>query len=238
MAIAASLFGCARNGEVIDIGPSDSGATEAIVAARWDSMSAAFSRLAEGDITEHQSVEVWRRGSSRARRTASLDYVDGERVASRTIDSTGVFARGWIRNIITPLTEVKTPIAHWTDDEPPYESPRRRNLFRFSVLPDSVGGDIRLVRRRVETRSVDEPLREARFSFLSVDSTTAAGLQVVALEETRLEEAPFFAQESSIVVRLARIGGRWEAVSIVMDVSVDAPARAERRYRVERVFSR
>ena len=232
------MFGCGKNDDLIDIGPSDNGATEVIVAARWDSMSAAFERLATGRLIEHQSVEVWHRGTSRARRTATLEYVDGERTVSRTTDSSGVFTSGWIRNIIGPLSEIRTPIGHWTDDEPPYESPRRRNLFRFSVLPDSLSGDVSLVRRRVESRSANEPLRQARFSFVSIDSAAATGLQVVGLEETRLEEAPFFEQGSSVVVRLAKTDGRWDLASILLDVSVDAPARTVRRYRVERVFSR
>lgn len=236
--ILVAVAGCSRDGEIVDAGPTDQTATDVVVAARWDTMGVAFERLEYGELVEHQKVEVWHSGEIQASRTAILEYSDGQPVSLETTDSTGTFEQGWIRSMIGPLSEIKSPIANWTDGEPPYESPRRRTLFRFSALPDSTVAGSRVVRHQVAARASDEPLRQARFAFLPSGADTVSGLQVVRVEEIRLEEAPFFEQGSSVVVQLAQVDARWEPASIVMDVTVDAPGRSVRRYRVERVFTR
>jgi hypothetical protein len=146
------------------------------------------------------------------------------------VDSSGTFRTSWTERFVSRPPELSVPFDHWLDAEPPYESPRRRGQFRFRSLADTLVGGQRVRRFMVSPRGPKGAIRSVVF-LATQDSN-----QVVGLRERRVERAPFFSQESELTVSLSRSGDAWVPASVVLDVVVDAPARAPRRYNVVRVF--
>ncbi len=212
---------------------SDSVAVSAILDIQWDSLSAAFDALSTQPYTEEQTLEVWnvvRRGEEtggpteapRATRRVRRSFVDDSLVATETIDSSGTLSSPWAARLVSPAATSAVPFAHWIDGEPPYRSPRRQEEFYFQQLSDTtLNGESRR-RYRVVPREASGGLTLAEF-------TTNNEQQVVALRERRVESAPFFRQESELQVEKDRV---------VLDITIDPPARGPRRYRLERVILR
>lgn len=222
----AALVGC--GGDERDERPSDEDAVEAILDLRWDVAKEAFRAMSGRSFVEDQLLEVWRAGGERAYARTEVGYHAGMQVRSTTIDSSGAFQSSWTERLVATPDTFAVPFAHWLDGEPPYRSSRRRDEFRFASLPDTALDGTTVRRYRVSAREGDGALRSVTF-LATPDSN-----QVVGFSELRRETAPFFSQDSELTVGLAPTDSGWAPVTIVLDVTVDPPAREPRRYRVTR----
>ena len=228
--ILCLFVGCGRSNVAIDETPSDDQAIEAVLALRWDTVTTAFQSLRRRHVSETQSLRVWHGDTIQGTRQTRSEYNDGVVAGTTTIDSSGSFASSWTERFVSQPPELSVPFDHWLVAEPPYESPRRRDHYRFQSLPDTMVGGQSVQRFMVTPRGDNGAIQSVLF-LATKDSN-----QVVGLRERRAERAPFFRQESDLTVSLERTEKGWSPASVVLDVMIDAPARAPRRYEVTRVF--
>jgi len=224
----AALVGC--GGGERDETPSDREAVEAVLDLRWDLAAEAFRAMSGRSFVEQQLLEVWRGDGERAYARTEVAYRAGTQVRSTTIDSSGAFQSSWTERLIATPDTFAVPFGHWLDGEPPYRSSRRRDEFRFTSLPDTAMDGTTVRRYRVSAREEEGALRSV--TFLAIPDSN----QVVGFTEVRRETAPFFAQDSELTVDLAPTDSGWAPRTIVLDVTVDPPAREPRRYRVSRLM--
>lgn len=231
LTLVVVLVGCGARGAYDDT-PSEREAVEAVLAIRWDTMTAAFADMTSGAYQENRLLDVWRPGDERAYLRSALVHEAGHVVRRTVLDSSGAFRSSWTERLVAPSSGMSIPFDHWLDNEPTYVSPRRRDEYRFETLPDTTLGGVAVRRHRVTARAADEGgLQAATFLIAGPDN------QVVGLDETREEHAPFFNQASRLQVLLRESDSTWRPDAVVLDVTVDAPARDPQRYRVSRRFA-
>ena len=224
------LAGCG-SGDTYDEAPSHPAAIEAVLSLRWDTATVAFEAMTAGRFEEDQALDVWRAGDDHAFLRTARVHDAGVVVSATALDSSGSFRSSWTERLIAPSPGLSIPFDHWLDGEPVYESPRRRDDYRFEVLADTTITGIPVRRYRVTAREPGRgALQTVRFLVNGSDN------QVVGLEEKREERAPFFKQDSALRVLLKRSDSGWVPDLVVLDVMIDAPARDARRYRVSRKY--
>jgi hypothetical protein len=153
--------------------------------------------------------------------------------------ATGSFDFGWLDRFMSE--DINTPSfaslpTYTLPEDPPYLSPRNREAFLYSFLPDTViaGTPVRVMEVRALTEAgEDQTIRHARFFITPEDNT------LLQLSLSHLEKGLLFREESrfELALRPALDSTNWLPAYIRSDVKLNVPLRPTERFLSATTFS-
>lgn len=211
-----------------------------LAALDQDAMRQAFAHLADFTYTTRTRTEQRdEQGQILATAATTARHIGADSVSVQNSNTTGRFAFGWLERFSenpTSVIDLKPFPAHILPEDPPYLSPRNREAYAYTFLPDTMLADqsVRVIEVQARPDSDQEQtIQRGRF-YIHPDNKT-----LLALELQRLEQGLLFREESrfSITLHPSPDGTGWLPASTQADVHLNAPLRPPEQFSTTRLFS-
>lgn len=211
-----------------------------LAALKQDTMREAFTRLSDFSYTTRTRTEQCdEQGQVLATSSTTARHIGADSVSVQNTNTTGRFAFGWMERFAKDSTrtiDLALFPTHILPEDPPYLSPRNREAYAYTFLPDTMlaGQVVRVIEVQARPNSDQEQtIQRGRF-YIHPDDETLLGLEL-----ERLEQGLLFREKSRYAIMLhpAGDGSGWLPASTVADVHLDAPFRPPEQFLTTRLFS-
>jgi len=211
-----------------------------LAALNQDTMREAFARLSDFSYTTRTRTEQCdEQGQVLAISATTARHFGADSISVLNTNTTGRFAFGWMERFTedpTRTIDLAPFPTHILPEDPPYLSPRNREAYNYTFLPDTMLADQSVHVIEVQARpdsDQEQTIQRGRF-YIHPDDETLLGLEL-----ERLEQGLLFREESRYAITLhpAPDGSGWLPASTEADVHLDAPFRPPEQFSTTRLFS-